>query len=114
MADIDKAVDWAVFGRHWNGGQVCVSSKRMIIEDSVYDEFLEKYKAGVAKLVAGDPFDTNTTLAPLSSQKAADDVKEQIKKAVAKGAKAEEVGPAVPTKGAFVQPTILSGLGRRE
>ena len=109
-ADIDKAVDWAVFGRHWNGGQVCVSSKRMIIVDEVYDEFLEKYKAGVAKLVAGDPFDPNTTLAPLSSQKAADDVKEQIKKAVAKGAKAEEVGPAVPTKGAFVQPTILSGL----
>lgn len=110
-ADIDKAVDWAVFGRHWNGGQVCVSSKRMIIVDEVYDEFLEKYKAGVAKLVAGDPFDPDTTLAPLSSQKAADDVKEQIKKAVAKGAKAEEVGPAVPTKGAFVQPTILSELG---
>ena len=110
-ADIDKAVDWAVFGRHWNGGQVCVSSKRMIIVDEVYDAFLEKYKAGVAKLVAGDPFDPNTTLAPLSSQKAADDVKAQIKKAVAQGAKAEEVGPAVPTKGAFVQPTILSDLG---
>nr|WP_321461759.1 NAD-dependent succinate-semialdehyde dehydrogenase [uncultured Cohaesibacter sp.] len=110
-ADIDKVVDWAVFGRHWNGGQVCVSSKRMIIVDEVYDEFLEKYKAGVAKLVAGDPFDAKTTLAPLSSQKAADDVKEQIKKAVAKGAKAEQVGPAVPAKGAFVQPTILTDLG---
>jgi succinate-semialdehyde dehydrogenase / glutarate-semialdehyde dehydrogenase len=100
-----------VFGRHWNGGQVCVSSKRMIIVDAVYDAFLAGYRKGVAGLVAGDPFDANTTLAPLSSQKAADEIKEQIRKAVALGAKAEEVGPPVPNQGAFVQPTILTELG---
>ncbi|MDQ0390272.1 acyl-CoA reductase-like NAD-dependent aldehyde dehydrogenase [Labrys monachus] len=38
-ADLKKTIDWAVFGRHWNGGQVCVSSKRMIIVDEVYDAF---------------------------------------------------------------------------
>ena len=35
-ADIDKAVQWAVFGRHWNAGQVCVSSKRIILVDAIY------------------------------------------------------------------------------
>lgn len=110
-ADLRKTIDWAVFGRHWNGGQVCVSSKRMIIVDAVYDAFLDGYRKGVAGLVAGDPFDPNTTLAPLSSQKAADEIKEQIRKAVALGAKAEEVGPPVPNQGAFVQPTILTELG---
>ncbi|MET4898345.1 NAD-dependent succinate-semialdehyde dehydrogenase [Sphingomonadaceae bacterium jetA1] len=109
-ADLKKTIDWAVFGRHWNGGQVCVSSKRMIVVDEVYDAFLEGYRKGVAALVAGDPFDAATTLAPLSSQKAADDIKEQIRKAVGHGAKAEEVGPPVPNQGAFVQPTILTGL----
>ena len=109
-ADIDKTVKWAVFGRHWNGGQVCVSSKRMIIADEVYDEFLEKYTKGVAELVAGDPMDPKTTLAPLSSQAAADDLKEKIQQAVAHGAKAQEVGAPVPNQGAFVQPTILTGL----
>lgn len=109
-ADLDKTVDWGVFGRHWNGGQVCVSSKRMIIVDEVYDAFLAKYRKGVAALVAGDPFDPNTTLAPLSSQAAADEVKEKIRAAIAHGAKAEEVGPAVPNQGAFVQPTILTDL----
>ncbi len=109
-ADLEKTVDWAVFGRHWNGGQVCVSSKRMIIDDKVYDEFLERYTAGVANLIAGDPFDPATTLAPLSSQNAADDVKEQIRKAVANGATATEVGAKVPTQGAFVQPTILTDV----
>ncbi len=110
-ADLQKTVDWAVFGRHWNGGQVCVSSKRMIIVDEIYDEFLARYREGVAKLVAGDPMDAATTLAPLSSQAAADEVKEKIREAVSYGAKAEEVGPAVPTQGAFVQPTILTDVG---
>lgn len=109
-ADLDKTVDWAVFGRHWNGGQVCVSSKRMIIADEIYDEFLRRYTKGVAALKAGDPFDPDTTLAPLSSQSAAKDVKKQIQKAVDLGAKATEVGPQIPNQGNFVQPTILTEM----
>jgi succinate-semialdehyde dehydrogenase/glutarate-semialdehyde dehydrogenase len=109
-ADMEKTVKWAVFGRHWNGGQVCVSSKRMIIVDEVYDRFLENYTAGVAGLRAGDPFEPDTTLAPLSSQGAADEIKDKIRQAVAHGAKATEVGPTVPNRGAFVQPTILTDI----
>lgn len=109
-ADLDKTAKWAVFGRHWNGGQVCVSSKRMIIVDAVYDEFLKRYTKGVEGLKAGDPFDPATTLAPLSSQTAAEEVKQKIRNAVAHGATATEVGPKVPTKGAFVQPTILTDV----
>ncbi|MBN9547926.1 MAG: NAD-dependent succinate-semialdehyde dehydrogenase [Alphaproteobacteria bacterium] len=109
-ADLEKTVNWAVFGRHWNGGQVCVSSKRMIIVDDIYDQFLTRYRKGVAGLKAGDPFDAETTLAPLSSQAAADDIRDKIRQAVAHGAKAEEVGPPVPNQGAFVQPTILTDV----
>lgn len=110
-AELEKTVDWAVVGRHWNGGQVCVSSKRMIIVDPIYDRFLARYRSGVAALVAGDPFDSKTTLAPLSSRDAADEVVDKIRQAVAHGAKAEEVGPPVPRRGAFVQPTILTDVG---
>jgi len=110
-ADIEKTAKWAVFGRHWNGGQVCVNSKRMIVVDELYDEFLTRYRKGVAGLVAGDPFNPATTLAPLSSQGAADDLKDLIRQAVAHGAKAEEVGPPVPNRGAFLQPTILTEIG---
>ncbi|MCJ9720297.1 NAD-dependent succinate-semialdehyde dehydrogenase [Agrobacterium sp. SHOUNA12C] len=109
-ADLDKTTKWAVFGRHWNGGQVCVSSKRMIIVDKVYDQFLERYTAGVAGLRAGDPFDPATTLAPLSSQAAADEIKDKIQQAVSHGARATEVGPKVPNRSAFVQPTILTEI----
>lgn len=110
-ADMEKTVNWAVFGRHWNGGQVCVSSKRMIVVDAVYDQFLDRYRKGVADLVAGDPFDPKTTLAPLSSQGAADEIRDKVRRAVANGAKAEQVGPPVPNHGAFVQPTILTDIG---
>ncbi|PTW63382.1 succinate-semialdehyde dehydrogenase/glutarate-semialdehyde dehydrogenase [Breoghania corrubedonensis] len=109
-ADLKKTVDWAVFGRHWNGGQVCCSSKRIIIADEIYDVFLDSYTKGVAALKAGDPADPDTTLAPLSSQAAADKVKDMIRKAVDLGATATTVGPKVPNRGAFVQPTILTDM----
>ncbi len=109
-ADVDKAAEWAVFGRHWNAGQVCVSSKRIIVVDAVYDRFLAKYREGVAALKAGDPLDRSTTLAPMSSQSAADQLAEQVKEAIDAGAIAETVGDPVPSQGAFYQPTILTGL----
>ena len=113
-ADLEKAVKWAVFGRHWNAGQVCVSSKRLIVADAIYDRFVELYKKGVAELKAGDPMDPATTLAPLSSQKAADDLRTQVEKACKLGAKAEVIGAPVPEKGAFFQPVLLTNLENNE
>lgn len=109
-AEIDKAVEWAAFGRHWNGGQVCCSSKRLIVVDSVYDEFVEKYRARVAELHAGDPMDPATTLAPLSSASARDEVQALVDQAKAEGVTYEEVGEAVPTQGSFLQPAILTDI----
>lgn len=109
-ADLDKAVKWAVFGRHWNGGQVCCSSKRIIVHESVHDEFIRRYTEGVAQLKTGDPLEASTTLAPLSSQQAADDVRRWIDEAVAHGATATVIGAEVPKQGAFVRPVLLTGV----
>ena len=109
-ADLDKAVKWAVFGRHWNGGQVCCSSKRIIVHESIHDEFVRRYTEGVAQLKAGDPMEASTTLAPLSSQQAADDARRWIDEAVAHGATATVIGAEVPKQGAFVRPVLLTGV----
>ena len=109
-ADLDKAVKWAVFGRYWNGGQVCCSSKRIIVHESIHDEFVRRYTEGVAQLKAGDPMEASTTLAPLSSQQAADDVRRWIDEAVAHGATATVIGAEVPRQGAFVRPVLLTGV----
>lgn len=103
-AQLDKAVEWAVFGRHWNAGQVCCSSKRIIVEEGLYDAFLNQYKAKVAELKAGDPMDPETQLAPLSSQQAADDLGKLVEKARSEGATVEELGVVIPEHGSFFPP----------
>ena len=108
--DLDKTVEWAVHGRVFNGGQCCVASKRIVIVDKIADEFLAKFQAAMSELNAGDPFDTATTLAPMCSQKAADDLNAQINAAVEAGAKAIPCGESVPTNGTFIQPTILTDI----
>ncbi|GBQ09979.1 NAD-dependent succinate-semialdehyde dehydrogenase [Swaminathania salitolerans] len=109
-ADLEKTAKWAAFGRHWNAGQVCVSAKRLIVVDAVHDRFVALYKAEVAKLKAGDPMDPATTLAPLSSQKAADDLRAQVEEARKHGAVVETIGAPVPEKGAFFQPLLMTNL----
>jgi succinate-semialdehyde dehydrogenase/glutarate-semialdehyde dehydrogenase len=108
-ADLDAVLEGTQF-RFFNAGQTCVSPKRMIITAPLYDEFVERFVARHSELVPGDPTNPATTLAPLSSQSAADAVKAQIAAAVAAGAHAQEVGHPVPAQGAFVQPTVLTGV----
>ncbi|MDY6050787.1 MAG: NAD-dependent succinate-semialdehyde dehydrogenase [Corynebacterium sp.] len=109
-ADLDKTVEWAVMGRHWNAGQVCCSSKRMIIADAIYDEFMEKYRAGVAALTVGDPMDESTQLAPLSSEDAVETLQKQVDAAKAEGVTVEVAGPEVPSTGCFFQPLIMTDI----
>jgi succinate-semialdehyde dehydrogenase / glutarate-semialdehyde dehydrogenase len=108
--DLDKTVQWAVHGRVFNGGQCCVASKRIVVVEEIADEFLAKFQVAMSELNAGDPFDEATTLAPMCSQKAADDLYAQINAAVEAGAKAIPCGEPVPSTGAFVQPTVLTDI----
>lgn len=109
-ADLDKAVETAAFGRLWNAGQVCVSPKRIIVLDSVADQFIEKAKAIFEKVVVGNPLDPKTQLAPLSSEKAVKDVIAQVEKTVSQGAKLVLGGKRLNRPGAFMEPTILTGI----
>jgi len=111
-ADLDEVVAGAVAGRCFTGGQICASPKRMIVVDPLHDEFVEKLTRALNDLHPGDPMDPGTTVAPQSSQAQADIVKDQIRRAVAAGAVATEVGDPVPERGAFVQPTILTSITR--
>lgn len=109
-ADIEKAAKWAVFGRHWNAGQVCVSAKRIIVEEGVYDRFLNLYREGVRQLRMGDPMDAATTLAPLSSRSAVTGLQQQLDEAVKLGAHAEEIALDMPAQGCFFRPVILTNI----
>ena len=104
---MDKTVDWAIIGRINNNGECCIASKRFIVVDEVADEFLEKFTDKMSKLKVGDPLDKTTQLGPLSSEAAAEQIAEQVERAVKNGAKAILGGKRVAGEGAFMQPTVL-------
>lgn len=109
-ADPAETLKWAIWGKMNNTGQCCVAAKRFIIVESRYDEFVEAFSAELAKLKIGDPMDAATTLAPLSSEKAALTLVDQISRAVAGGAKIKLGGKRVDRPGNFVEATVLTDI----
>jgi succinate-semialdehyde dehydrogenase / glutarate-semialdehyde dehydrogenase len=108
--NLDATVKAAVGGRMSNAGQACTASKRFFVVEDLYDEFVEKFTARMAKIKPGDPLRPETRFGPLSSQAAADELIEQVKDAVAKGAQLHTGGRRVDGPGAFVEPTVLTGV----
>lgn len=111
-ADLDLSVERALWGRLNNAGQSCVAAKRIIVVEEVADEFLHRFSEGLAELKAGDPLDPDTSLPPLSSQGAADDLDALVEEAIEHGATVITPGEPVPEEGAFVQPRILTKVSR--
>ncbi|MGY3815560.1 NAD-dependent succinate-semialdehyde dehydrogenase [Globicatella sulfidifaciens] len=96
--------------RLYNAGQVCTSSKRFIVTEKNYDAFLEILLESFKGAKWGDPMDPETTLAPLSSAGAKEDVLSQIKLAVDNGAKVLYGNEPIDHPGNFVMQTILTDI----
>jgi benzaldehyde dehydrogenase (NAD) len=85
-ADLDEAVKAAAFGAFMNSGQICMSTERIIVVDSVADAFVEKFAAKVGSMPVGDPRDGKTPLGAVVDQKTVDHVKGLIADALGAGA----------------------------
>ena len=109
-ADLEHAIHWAVWGRMYNAGQTCCAAKRFIVVEEIADAFLAKFRTALAALKPGDPMDEQTTLGPLSSESALVELLKQVDGAVAHGAKIVLGGKRIDRPGAFMQPTILTGV----
>ncbi|EJF01186.1 NAD-dependent succinate-semialdehyde dehydrogenase [Liquorilactobacillus mali] len=110
-ADLKKAVAGAVSGRLRNAGQACTSAKRYLVQSGIYDEFLTAIEKEFAKYQPGDPLNEKTTLAPLSSKGAQQNLQKQIKAVLDGGANVLWGDPtAVEGPGAFFKPLIISGM----
>ena len=97
--DLDTTVDAAIDGRFENTGQACNAVKRIIVAESIYDDFLDKFTKKVREKADG--------LAPLSSVAAAERLDDQVKRAVADGATLVSEGER---KGAFFPPGVLTDV----
>jgi succinate-semialdehyde dehydrogenase/glutarate-semialdehyde dehydrogenase len=108
--DLPSVAQAAAAARMENGGQACNASKRMIVADGVYEDFIREFTKAMAAQVTGDPTDPAVNYGPLSSERAAQILMEQIDDAVSKGAVVHTGGHRVDRPGAFVEPTVLSGV----
>ncbi|ARN91646.1 NAD-dependent succinate-semialdehyde dehydrogenase [Levilactobacillus brevis] len=109
-ADIDEAVNLAWRVRLYNAGQVCTSSKRFIVADSLYDQFVAALKEKFQAMVPGDPMDDQTTLAPMNSKRAKEKLQDQVDRAIAGGATVAYGNEPIDLPGQFFQPTILTDI----
>jgi succinate-semialdehyde dehydrogenase / glutarate-semialdehyde dehydrogenase len=110
-ADLELAVRHAVSGRMGNSGQACTASKRFIVVEPLAERFLARFQAALADFKPGDPMDEQTTLAPLSSEAALENLLEQVQRALANGGRAILGGARLDRPGAFMAPTILTDVG---
>lgn len=105
--DVDDVVKAATFGSFFHQGQICMNTRKIIIQRKIYDEFLEKFIARTNSLPFGDPENPTTIIGPLINQAAVDTVNERIKDAVSKGAKVRAGGV---NEGLVYHPTILTDV----
>ena len=109
-ADLEVAVKFSVMGRLYNNGETCVSAKRFIVTDKVYDDFVAAYVEQMKNITMGDPTEEATQLGPLSSKDQFETVRDQVKESVSKGAKVLCGGEVPDGKGAYYPATVLADL----
>lgn len=114
-ADLDVAVPGVAWAALLNNGQVCTSTERIYVHDSLYQEFTERMSDYVQRLVLGDPLDDGTDLGPMARERFRTRVEEQVADAVERGARVLTGGrrpPDLPS-GYFYEPTVLVGVDRK-
>ncbi len=109
-ADLDAAADGLMASKFRNAGQTCVCANRILVQDGVYDAFVERVRAKVAALVVGDGAAPGTTIGPLINRAGVDKVASLVEDALAHGARAAMGGNRSNVGATFYEPTVLTGV----
>ena len=111
-SDIDKAVEWIMFGIFWNQGQVCSATSRVLVEESLYPALLERLTIEAKKITIGEGNQAGTLLGPLVNKDQYQKVLAAIEKGVSEGAKIATGGarPEGFSQGYYLEPTVLTDM----
>ena len=108
-ADLDQAVDGAAFSCFMHQGQICMSGQRLIVEASIYDEFVERFVERVRSLPVGDPSDPSTFIGPVINRRQFDGILDKVERARKAGAEQLLGGDPTGPSGLLLPPQILVG-----
>ena len=109
-ADIDVASKLLAGAKYRNAGQVCVSPTRFLVQEGVYNKFVENFVAHSKALKVGDGLDSGTQMGPLANPRRIGAMESFISDAVQHGGKVQAGGKRIGNKGNFFEPTVLTDV----
>ncbi len=109
-ADVATAAKILVAAKYRNAGQVCISPTRMLVQDDVFNEFVDKFVEGAKAVKVGNGMDASSTMGSLANPRRVTAIEGMVQDAVAKGAKLETGGHRIGNKGYFFEPTVVSDV----
>ncbi|CAG8466219.1 15176_t:CDS:2 [Dentiscutata heterogama] len=112
-SNLDQAVKWAHMGIFFNHGQCCTAGSRVYVQDSIYDEFLTKFKDFTESNKVGDPFEADTYQGPQVSQMQFDRIMKYIECGKKEGATLVTGGERHGDQGYFIKPTIFTDVNEK-
>ena len=109
-ADLDRAAEAAYAGAFWSAGQKCTATRRILVEDDVYDDFRTRLLARIERGTVGDPADPETEVGPIVNESQLGEVLDGIEKGRAEGGTVLAGGERVDAEAYLVAPTLFEGL----
>ena len=109
-AELDRAVEAAYAGAFWSAGQKCTATRRIFLQDGVYEEFRERLLGRIASGKVGDPADPETEVGPVVNEGAMEDILAAIERAKAEGGSLLAGGERTDEDAYLITPTLFEGL----
>jgi alpha-ketoglutaric semialdehyde dehydrogenase len=110
-ADLDRAVEAAYAGAFWSAGQKCTATRRIYVQDEVYDGFKEKLLRRIDRGKVGDPADAEVEVGPIVNEKQFDEILEAIERGKREGGTVLTGGARADDDGYVIAPTVFEGVG---
>ncbi|HET9248746.1 MAG TPA: aldehyde dehydrogenase family protein [Actinomycetota bacterium] len=111
-APLDQAVEGVVNGIFFNQGHVCCAGSRLLVQEPVFEELLDKLKARLQTLRVGDPLDKNTDIGAINSRAQLEKIEELVASGVEEGAEMYQPACDLPAKGFWFRPTLFIGVSQ--
>jgi acyl-CoA reductase-like NAD-dependent aldehyde dehydrogenase len=111
-AALDQAVEGVINGIFFNQGEVCCAGSRLLVQESIAEEFIARLKERMTTLRVGDPMDKNTDVGAINSRAQMETIGELVASGVEEGAKLWQPECVLPTRGWFYKPTLFTGVAQ--
>ena len=109
-APLDETVEGIINGIFFNQGHVCCAGSRLLIQENIQDEFLEKLKRRMSQIRLGDPLDKNTDIGAINSREQLEKITEFALSGDTEGAERYSAACTIPAKGFWYPPTFFTGV----